>query len=509
MSTRSSMHLFFVVMPILLIAGYIAGINMSGAKPVLLWTDALIYLLVLSISSFVVYASGKEHFLVPWRQVIQHKLGMVSLVFLLTYVVIGLVDSVHFRLQVDNHNITNVVAKDQTEKPSEAVYDGDVLSVLDIILTPIRIQEEKTYSAPFATHLFSKETIEHDNGTRSREFPRLKHGGIHLDDPEKDWAPDISLKIITGSVYGFVFCFLLSVILAIVVARHRKAAFLSTFKSLWNSTKGVPWKLILLTVAFLCALTGAMVELAPAYHVFGTDKVGQDVFYQTLKSIRTGLVIGTLTTLIMLPFAVLLGIMAGYMKGWVDDVIQYLYTTLSSIPGVLLIAAAVLMMQVYVANHPDLFETDSERADIRLFFLCVILGITSWTGLCRMLRGEAMKLREVDYVQASQAFGVSHFRIIWRHIQPNVMHIVLIAVVLDFSGLVLAEAVLSYVGVGVDPSMHSWGNLINGARLEMAREPLVWWSLLAAFIFMFVLVLSANLFSDAVRDAFDPRIRKQ
>jgi len=115
----------------------------------------------------------------------------------------------------------------------------------------------------------------------------------------------------------------------------------------------------------------------------------------------------------------------------------------------------------------------------------------------------------VDYVQASQAFGVSNFKIMWRHIQPNVMHIVLIAVVLDFSGLVLAEAVLSYVGVGVDPSMHSWGNLINGARLEMAREPLVWWSLLAAFIFMFVLVLSANLFSDAVRDAFDPRIRKQ
>jgi peptide/nickel transport system permease protein len=233
------------------------------------------------------------------------------------------------------------------------------------------------------------------------------------------------------------------------------------------------------------------------------------VFYQSLKSVRTGLVIGTLTTLIMLPFAVLLGIMAGYFKGWVDDVIQYLYTTLNSIPSVLLIAAAILMLQVYLANHPDMFETDAERADIRLFFLCVILGITSWTGLCRMLRGETLKLGELDFIEASRAFGVSHAKTIVRHILPNVLHIVLISVVLDFSGLVLAEAVLSYVGVGVDPTMQSWGNMINGARLEMAREPMVWWSLAAAFVFMFVLVLAANLFSDVVRDAFDPRMRKQ
>lgn len=119
-----------------------------------------------------------------------------------------------------------------------------------------------------------------------------------------------------------------------------------------------------------------------------------------------------------------------------------------------------------------------------------------------------MKLREIDYVQAAQAFGVGHFRIIMRHLLPNVMHIVMISIVLDFSGLVLAEAVLSYINIGVDPSMHSWGNMINSARLEMAREPIVWWSLAAAFVFMFVLVLAANLFSDAVRDAFDPRLRE-
>jgi len=493
-------QILFSLSPLLVLLGFVLSVLFFGAKPVFLWTDVLIYILVLSISFFMVYASGKAHFRVPWQQVIRHKLGMVSLVFLMVYVVIGLVDSVHFREQVENKN---------TDSPNaEVIYDGDVLSLLDLLVEPMRIQEEKTYSAPFAIHLFSKETIEHEDGTRTREYPRLKYAGAHLDNPE-DLAGDVTSKTLTGLFYGVAFWILLYFLTTIFVARSRSVSIGETLLSLLRSSDGVPWRHILMSFAFLSILIAVLIQLAPAYHVFGTDKVGQDVFYQTLKSIRTGLVIGTLTTLIMLPFAVLLGIMAGYLKGWVDDVIQYMYTTLSSIPGVLLIAAAVLMMQVYVANHPDLFETDSERADIRLFFLCVILGITSWTGLCRMLRGEAMKLREVDYVQASQAFGVSHFKIIWRHIQPNVMHIVLIAVVLDFSGLVLAEAVLSYVGVGVDPSMHSWGNLINGARLEMAREPMVWWSLLAAFIFMFVLVLSANLFSDAVRDAFDPRIRKQ
>jgi peptide/nickel transport system permease protein len=166
------------------------------------------------------------------------------------------------------------------------------------------------------------------------------------------------------------------------------------------------------------------------------------------------------------------------------------------------------MLQVYMANNPLEFENIYERADLRLFFLCMILGLTSWTGLCRLLRGESMKLREVEYVQASQTFGLNKFSIIIRHIVPNIMHIVIITVVLDFSALVLAEAVLSYVNIGVDPTTYSWGNMINAARLEMSREPVVWWSLFSAFLFMFVLVLFANLFSDVVRDAFDPRANK-
>jgi peptide/nickel transport system permease protein len=231
------------------------------------------------------------------------------------------------------------------------------------------------------------------------------------------------------------------------------------------------------------------------------------VLYQALKSIRTAFVIGALSTLATLPLALGLGVLAGYFKGWVDEAIQYLYTTLTSVPNVLLIAACVLMVQVFLDKNPAFFETGAERADLKMFLLCLILGLTGWAGLCRLLRAETLKLRELEYVQAAAAFGVSHWRIMARHIFPNVVHLMLITTVLDFCGLILYEAVLSYVGVGVDPSMNSFGGMINLARSEMSRDPVVWWSFASAFTFMVALVLAANLFSDGVQDAFDPRAR--
>lgn len=465
-------------------------------KPVILWTDALIFLLMFGVALFAIYARGKPHLRSPWRQIFTSRMASVSAVILLTYVSIGVLDSVHFRLSLEN--------KDETQEEHYAV---EVLSLLDVLLGPVRTRVEKSYSAPFATHLFTRETIQHPDGSQSRDYPRLEYGGAHLPDPHADRAADIGQRAIVALLQTLLATLLVLVLLGAILARRYKIPFGKAAADILAARTGTPWRLILVAVSVILLLVFLVINLASVYHVLGTDKVGQDVFYQTLKSIRTGLVIGTLTTLVMLPFAILLGIMAGYLRGWADDVIQYTYTTLNSIPGVLLIAAAILMLQVYIANNPQSFETTLERADIRLLFLCIILGITSWTGLCRLLRGEALKLRQVEYIQAAVSFGVSHARIITRHILPNVMHIVLITIVLDFSGLVLAEAVLSYIGIGVDPTMNSWGNMINRARLEMAREPMVWWSLMSAFIFMFVLVLAANLFSDAVRDAFDPHLR--
>jgi peptide/nickel transport system permease protein len=458
---------------------------------VLLTTDVLIFLLVILAVAFAFYASRREHLRAPWRQVGRSKVGMGTLLVLACYVSIGLMDSLHYR-------------------PSNGAENGEsaeVLSLLDWWLTPLRMRQEKTYSAPLAAYQYTKENIEQEDGSSRRDYPRLTYGGAHLQDVEREWAVDVAQKSVIGLFKGFVGWLLAALLLLVWRARKRRISAVQLLSDIWHYRGDIPWRVVWMTAGVICLLAFWAAELASHYHLLGTDKVGEDVFYQALKSVRTGLLIGTLTTLVMLPAAILLGIMAGYFRGWVDDLIQYTYTTLNSIPGVLLIAAAILMMQIYMSNHPEQFASLTQRADLRLLFLCMILGVTSWTGLCRMLRGETFKLREMEYVQAAQAFGVGHFTIIGRHILPNVLHIVLITLVLDFSGLVLAEAVLSYVNIGVDPTMNSWGNMINSARLEMARDPIVWWSLAAALLFMFSLVLSANLFSDVVRDAFDPRLR--
>ena len=452
----------------------------------LLWTDALIFLLLLASVSIAYYLHGKEHIQRPLNKIARSKVGMVSLVVLLFFLLVGLLDSIHFS---SNKESTN-----------------EIISLLDYFATPLREHTEKTYSAPFATTLYSKEMTEKD-GTMQWDYPRLTHGGSHLADPERDKVFDVLKKTAFGFLIGFaLFCIFL------LIYRFVRCEFLGQY---FINIVPMPLpearplsdlnKPVLISLFSIITISATLCYLSLYYHVLGTDKVGEDVFYQAIKSIRTGLVIGTMTTLIMLPLAILFGILAGFFRGWVDDVIQYLYTTLNSIPGVLLIAASVLMVQVYMANHEEQFTSVIVRADMRLLFLCMILGVTSWTGLCRLLRAETLKLREMEYVQAAYALGVKQHAILLRHILPNVMHIVLISVVLDFSSLVLAEAVLSYINIGVDPTTYSWGNMINGARLEMAREPIVWWSLSAAFVFMFALVLAANLFADVVQDAFDPR----
>ncbi|BBO21037.1 MAG: peptide ABC transporter permease [Rhodocyclaceae bacterium] len=462
--------------------------------PVLLWTDALVFLLVACGIASGIYISRREYLLASWHRVGESRAGMASLTLLVAFVVVGLIDSLHYRPRLE------------AASGQPGGYSGEVRSLLDVLLQPLRDGTEKTYSAPLAAHLYARETVELPDGSQARVFPRLKHGGAHLADVEAEWGRDVTLRTLRGAALA-VLAGLTFVALAVLFAARRwGTGWQAAWRRIRRGETRFAWHAALAALGMLLLLAGPALSLAGGYHVLGTDKVGQDVLYLTLKSIRTGLVIGTLTTLVMLPFAVALGLVAGYVGGWVDDLIQYLYTTLNSIPGVLLIAAAVLMVQVAIDMHPDWFATAAQRADARLLALCLILGVTSWTGLCRLLRAETLKLRELEYVQAAQAFGASAARILGRHILPNVMHIVLISVVMDFSGLVLAEAVLSYIGIGVDPSTISFGTMINTARLELAREPVVWWSLLAAFVFMFVLVLAANLFADAVRDAFDPRL---
>ena len=463
-------------------------------QPVFLLTDIFVYAILLFVLWYMWHVRSDRNLRANWRLAMKRPVAMVSSMVLGFFLLVALTDSIHYRQALPS-------------APGQATqYSSEAISILDEILQPLATARERSYSEPLSAVAFRKETFERD-GVSVRDYPRLRFGGKHLEQPELQLSADISQRTAVALAWGasiVVGVLMLGLLLASYMGRQSLATVTSKFlhgKTEW------PWRSMAITFTLMCLAICWVVFLSQCYHVFGTDRTGNSVLVFAMKSVRTALVIGGLTTLVVLPLALLLGVTAGYLRGWVDEVIQYVYTLLASIPDVLLIAASVLLLQVFIDKNQGVFETSLERADARLFFLCLILGITSFTGLCRLVRGETLKLRELEYIQSARAFGVSTPRVLWRHIIPNLMHLVLINTVMQFSSFVLAEAVLSYVGVGVDPKTASFGVMINTARAELAATPLVWWSLTTAFGFMFLIVLSANLLADAIRDAFDPRTR--
>ncbi len=467
-------------------------------KFVVLWTDVVLLLLVLVLAWTVRHVRRDPNLRATWSKVLADAPALCSAVVLAAFMVVTLLDSVHFRRALP--------ASATAVAGSAQAYDTRTESLLDAMLAGLRDSREVSYSQPLAYLGFAKESVEID-GKTVRTFPRLAHGGVHLTDPARQWLPDLAQRAGTGLLIGLLAAAAVAGAVARTLARIHGIPTSQALRRIAGNDTALPLRAALLTLTVIFIASGIVAALMNHYHVLGTDRTGNDVLLQAVKSVRTAFVIGTLATLATLPFAVVFGVAAGYFKGWVDEAIQYLYTTLSSVPNVLLIAACVLMLQVFIDKHPEFFETGAERSDLRIFMLCIILGLTGWASLCRLLRAETLKLRELEFVQAATAFGVSHVRIMMRHILPNLMHLVLITTVLEFSALILYEAVLSYVGVGVDPSMNSFGGMINLARSEMSRDDVVWWSFAAAFGFMVTLVLAANLFADGVRDAFDPRSR--
>jgi peptide/nickel transport system permease protein len=467
-------------------------------KFVLLWTDAAVWLMVAALLAYGWAITRKPEARRRWGRVFRDPGALAASILLLLGLGITLLDSVHYR------PLLPPAAGAAGAARAAPAYETRVKSLLDATLADLVDGRESTYSQPLAYLGFTKESVQVD-GQVQRVAPRLQFGGAHLQDPAQQWLPDLVRRSSLGLVAGALGAALAALLLVAAVARSRRQSLVATFSAIRRRETAVPWHVALITLAAIGLLVGPATALSGPYHLLGTDLTGNDVLYQCFKSIRTAFVIGALATLATLPLAVVLGLLAGYFRGWVDEAIQYLYTVLSSVPNVLLIAALVLMVQVFLDKHPDLFETGAERADLKLFLLCVVLGATGWATLARLLRAETLKLRELEYVQAAHAFGIGHGRILARHIFPNVAHLMLIVTVLEFSSLILYEAVLSYVGVGVDPSMNSFGGMINLARVEMSRDPVVWWSFAAAFVFMVTLVLAANLFADGVRDAFDPK----
>jgi len=466
-------------------------------KFVFLWTDFVLWLLAAGAVFYAYKVRADRNLRATWRRVALDAPAMCAAVLLAVFLAIAMADSIHYRPLLP--------PAPGAEANARTAYATRTYSVLDGLLSHAIESREKTYSTPLAYWSFQRETTVID-GKEVRELPRLFFGGAHLTDPAAQWKGDLTRRSLAGLLGGLVVALICGCLLAVALG-GRYGGWRGALSAIRRGETEMPWRAMLVTFAALALFIGWIAVLWPEYHVFGTDRTGNDVLYEALKSIRTAVVIGSLSTVATLPLAIAFGLLAGYFKGWVDDVIQYLYTVLSSIPPILLVAAFVLLINVYIDENVSSYETGVERAEFRLFLLCLILGVTGWATLCRLLRAETLKLAELEFVQAARAFGVSHWGIMRRHVLPNVMHLVLIVAVLDFSALVLYEAVLSYVGVGVDPNSASFGSMINLARSEMSRDPSVWWNLATAFVFMLALVLAANLFADAIREAFDPRAR--
>ena len=498
-------------------------------------TDWLLYLIVACVLLGGWITARSKHLRGPWQRVFKRPVAMVSIVVIMFYVFIGLLDSIHFTvksvaLPVSNamlaaHKKSALLRINNSVTRAESVQYSKHRSLLEMFFQSMNDVDEKTYSAPFALHRYSRSVVVTASGKREQVYKSLNYSGHrNLSDSR---VVDIFYRVLIGGMYTLLVIsslFMLSMFLFLGVRRTVKGNRIGS--SLYGFCKGAKqvmmgsteyaWRSAVVTCAVLLLLLMVLYQFFLNYHVLGTNQIGEDILYISFKSIRTGLLIGVLSTLFMLPFAVVFGLCAGFFGGWVDDLIQYIYTTVSSIPGVLLISACLLIMKTYIYNQAHLatvsgsssiFLNSHFRDDCQFLGLCVILGLTSWAGLCRLLRAETIKLRAQPFVIASQALGQKSSKILFKHILPNVMHIIVITIVLDFSGLVLAEAVLTYVGVGVPTSIFSWGNMINQARSELSRSPVVWWPLFSAMSFMFIFVLSINLFADAVRDAFDPRCR--
>lgn len=280
-----------------------------------------------------------------------------------------------------------------------------------------------------------------------------------------------------------------------------------TSKSLWQhaihtilSDKLSLAALIVVAFYFLIALLTFMglvagnwgLEIGPSYappsadYLFGTDIFGRSVFLKMVKGAETAVAIGLATACISITIGTLLGMIAGYFGGLIDELIVWFYTTFSSIPSIMLLVSIAFIMGKGTST------------------VFISLGITSWVGLCRIVRGEVMRHKDREYTQAANAIGASNARKLFKHILPNISHVLIINFSLTFEAAIKSEVILSYLGLGVQ-GRPSWGTMIDDSKLELARG--VWWQLGAATLAMFFIVLAFNILGDALRDALDPKLK--
>ncbi len=240
---------------------------------------------------------------------------------------------------------------------------------------------------------------------------------------------------------------------------------------------------------------GASYEPPSAQHVLGTDIFGRDVLTRVIYGTKISMSVGLIASLIAIPIGVILGSIAGFFGKFIDDMIVWFYSTLASIPGLLLILAFSMVLKGKLILGIPMSGLNS---------VYLAIGLTSWVGICRIIRGEVIKHKEREYVLSARAFGAGNFRQMFVHILPNIFHLVIIDFSLRFIAAIQAEVIISFLGLGA-VNLPSWGVMISDAKLELSRG--VWWQLAGATSAMFFIVLALNIFGDALRDALDPKLK--
>lgn len=221
---------------------------------------------------------------------------------------------------------------------------------------------------------------------------------------------------------------------------------------------------------------------------FGADKWGQDIVLKTIKGAETSIIVGVVSALLAVIIGTFLGAIAGYFGDWVDDILNWFYNVFTSIPYLLLVLAIAAVLQ-----------------QKGILSIVLILGLTGWTGVFRLIRAEYMKHTAREYLLAAKAIGVSHTRRMFVHIFPNVSHIALVQISILVVTFIKSEVILSFLGFGVPVGVVSWGSMLNEAQSELILGK--WWQLVAASVAMAVLVTAFSMFTDVLRDALDPKLK--
>jgi len=229
-----------------------------------------------------------------------------------------------------------------------------------------------------------------------------------------------------------------------------------------------------------------VLEAPSTSHWFGTDELGRDVFSRVLHGAGISLKVGFVAVGIAVIIGTVVGLVSGYYSGAIDGVLMRIVDIMLCFPAFFLILAVITFLEPSI------------------WYIMIVIGLTGWMGVARLVRAETLSIREMDYIQAARCIGCSDMRIIFRHILPNAMSPVLVSATLGVAGAILTESALSFLGIGVQPPTPSWGNILTAGKdyIEFA-----WWLSFFPGLAILVTVLSYNLLGEGIRDALDPRSR--